>query len=389
MLVIVTSRAREKASMKSSAAGGSARPLLVTADPDLLDDLLRLAAAAGVELAVVPDLVAARTLWPTAPLVLLGDDAARSAGGGLARGRTPRRHNVVLVVRDGGDAEVWQRAIAVGADQVCLLPEAESSIVEALGRCTAQAVQPAAVVAVIGGRGGAGASTLAAALAVTAARANDRVTFIDADPLGGGADLLFAGETAAGARWSDLAATQGRIPPPALRDALPQVSGLAVLSWDQPSGGPLLDVGPEAMTSVLDAAARGGDLVVVDLPRRLDPTTRAVVGVADVTLVVVPAEVRGAAAAARVAAAIAPVASDARLVVRGPAPGGLRATDIAAAVGLPLAGELRAEPGLAGGLERGEAPAGRGVGPLARLCVRLLDQLPAWPERPAEARWPA
>ena len=38
------------------------RPLLVTADPDLLDDLLRLAAAAGVETQVAHD-VGGRSHW--------------------------------------------------------------------------------------------------------------------------------------------------------------------------------------------------------------------------------------------------------------------------------------------------------------------------------------
>ena len=143
------------------------------------------------------------------------------------------------------------------------------------------------------------------------------------------------------------------------------------------------------MASVLDAAARGSDLVVADLPRQVGDTVRVVLGATDLVLVVVPAEVRAAAAASRVAEAIAPFTPDARLVVRGPAPGGLRAVEIAAAVGLPLAGELRAEPDLAACLERGEAPAGRGVGPLARLCERLLEQLPARIDGRAEARWPA
>jgi hypothetical protein len=98
---------------------------------------------------------------------------------------------------------------------------------------------------------------------------------------------------------------------------------------------------------------------------------------ADLVLVITPAEVRAAAATARVAAEVRPHAADARLVVRGPAPGGLRAHEVAAAVGLPLAGELRPEPELAACLERGEAPAGRGTGPLARLSERLVAQLAA------------
>jgi hypothetical protein len=47
---------------------------------------------------------------------------------------------------------------------------------------------------------------------------------------------------------------------------------------------------------------------------------------------------------------------------------------VAEALGLPLAGTLRPEPGLPVALERGEAP-GTGRGPLARLCQRLLADL--------------
>ncbi|MGH3717204.1 MAG: hypothetical protein ACRDT4_27635, partial [Micromonosporaceae bacterium] len=50
----------------------AARPLLITADGRLLDDLLRLGALAGTELQVAPDPAAARPLWRDAPLVLVG-----------------------------------------------------------------------------------------------------------------------------------------------------------------------------------------------------------------------------------------------------------------------------------------------------------------------------
>ena len=92
-------------------------------------------------------------------------------------------------------------------------------------------------------------------------------------------------------------------------------------------------------------------------------------------LLVVPAEVRAAAAAGRVAAAVGMLCRDLRVVVRGPGPTGLDAGALAAALGLPLAGRLRPEPGLDVALERGEPPARRGRGPLADLCARLVDEL--------------
>lgn len=383
------------------------RPLLITSDAELLDDVLRLAAAAGSAVDAVPDAIAGRAFWAAAPCVVIGVDAARPAAAAIKRSRLRRRPGVVLVSR-GDDAEVWPWAVEIGAERVFLLPDAEPALVEVLADATEPPSAPATVIATIGGRGGAGASSLAAAIAVTAARGGDRVIFVDADPLGGGADLLFGGEHAGGARWSDLVAARGRIPAGAFRDALPQVADLAVLSWDRPAGSPPaataaldadvyvgvdvdagggadavagadLDVGADAevVANVLDAAARGSDVVVVDLSRRFDAATKVALSAAHLVLVITPAEIRAAAAAARVAAAIRPLASDVRLVVRGPAPGGLRAPDIAAIVGLPLAGELRPEPELASCLERGEAPAARGVGPLARLCERLLADVRA------------
>lgn len=58
-----------------AAGGRQGGPLIVTEDTELLDDLLRLCAAAGATPEVhhgVPD---RRGGWETAPLVLVGDDA--------------------------------------------------------------------------------------------------------------------------------------------------------------------------------------------------------------------------------------------------------------------------------------------------------------------------
>ena len=132
---------------------------------------------------------------------------------------------------------------------------------------------------------------------------------------------------------------------------------------------------PEAMESVLAAARRSSDLVVVDLPRRTDPASEVALTAADVTLLVVPAEVRATAAAARVAGAIGLLTADLRVVVRGPAPAHLPAEVVAEALGLPLAGFVRAEPGLEQALEHGQAPGRRGRGPLADFCAGFLDEL--------------
>jgi len=346
----------------------SDRPLVVTADPDVLDELLRLAATAGVELDVAPDARAARRSWGAAPFVLVGPDAAERC----ARARLPRRASVALLGADLDDAGIWQTAVEIGAEHVLFLPDAEGWLVEAFSDAAEGTPGEGVLVAVLGGCGGAGATSLACALAVSAVRGGRQALLVDGDPLGGGIDLVFGGEQEAGLRWPDLGATRGRVPAAALAQALPRLQDLSVLSWDR---GDAAVVPAEAMQAVLSAGRRTNELVVVDLPRTLDDAAREVLGQATATLLVVPAEVRAAAAASRVAAAAGVVCRDLRVVVRGPGPSGLAGTEIARALGLPLAGVLRPEPGLDAALERGEPPGRKQRSPLGVLCDALLSDL--------------
>ncbi|MEV6694528.1 septum site-determining protein Ssd [Micromonospora sp. NPDC051196] len=342
-------------------------PLVVTADGDLLDDLLRLAAAGAVEVEVAADPAAARTRWQPAPLVLVGADQAQPC----LRARLPRRSRLVLVGRADDLDPGWQVADLLGAEHVAVLPAAEPWLVDRFAECGTDGAA-ARVVAVVGGRGGGGASILAAGLAVTAARGRLRTLLLDADPLGGGLDLVLGWEQLEGLRWPALSGADGRVDPPALVRALPSRGDLVVLSWDR--GDPVA-VPAEAMAATLDAARRGRDFVVVDLPRQFDDAAITALQAADRVFVVVPAELRATAAAARVVSMAAPHCQDLSVIVRGPAPGRLRAAEVARALGLQLAGTLRPEPGLCRGLERGEAPAAGGRGPLAELCQRIVADL--------------
>ncbi|TQS43844.1 septum site-determining protein Ssd [Cryptosporangium phraense] len=349
-----------------------ARPLVCVRDPELADHLLRLAAAAGTDVEVPVDPAAARPLWTGSGLVVVGVDVADE----YAAARLPYRIGVVLVaderVLGPDDPVVWRLAADLGAEHVAFLPTAEAWLIDRYTDAVSDRSVDGRVVAVIGGRGGAGASVLATALAVTAASDGARTMLVDADPLGGGLDLLLGRERVAGLRWPDLAATSGRVSPPSLHEALPKVGELRVLSWDR---GDVLTIPPEAAGAALEAGKRGSDLLVVDLPRRLDDAAVLALQAADLTLLVVPAEVRACAAASRVARAVRPHCGRLACVVRGPAPAGLRSEELAAALELPLAGVLRAEPKLATALERGDVPAGNGRGPLAGFCRRLLADL--------------
>ncbi len=341
-------------------------PLILTKDEELADHLLRLCAAAGADPQLLSGAPPPRQLWESAPLVLVGDDLSECCAG-LAR-----RAGVLLLGLDLDDCEIWVRGVQLGAEQVLFLPDAQAWLLDRIADGMEGVGTPALTVAVLGGRGGAGASTLACALAITGVRAGHRTMLIDADPLGGGLDVLLGGESAGGLRWPDLAGSRGRVSGAELVKALPLLHSLSTLSWDR---GDCLTVPPEAMHSVLAAARRRGGLVVLDLPRHLDPAAAQALEQADTGLLVVPAELRAVAAAGRVAAAARMRLADLRAVIRLPGPVGLRGTEIARGLGLPLAGELPAEPGLAADAERGAPPGVSGRGPLARFCAAYLDEV--------------
>ncbi|MFF3316569.1 septum site-determining protein Ssd [Streptomyces sp. NPDC003035] len=351
-------------------AGGGHRtgPLIVTEDLALLDDLLRLCAAAGADPEVHHTVPEHRASWADAPLVLVGEDAAKRCRGAA------RRQGVILVGRgaeDREDPEVWRRAVEIGADCVLRLPDAESWLVDRIADAAEGAGKQALTVGVIGGRGGAGASTLACALALAGARTGRRTLLVDGDPLGGGLDVLLGGERAEGRRWPDFAASKGRVAGGALEESLPSVRGLRVLSWDR---GDSVLVPPEAMRSVLAAARRLGGIVVVDLPRRIDAAVTEALAQLDLGLLVVPGELRAVAAAQRVASLVGLVLGDLRAVVRGPYAPGLDEQWVADALRLPLAGELPHDPGLLTALDSGAPPGGEVRGPLGRFCAQFWDR---------------
>lgn len=350
---------------RPTAMQGPGGPLIVTEDESLLDDLLRLCAAAGTEPEVVFTAPPRATSWDNAPLVLVGAESAARVRGAA------RRKGVLLVGRDLDDAEVWRKGVEVGADHVLCLPDAESWLVDRIADVAEGVSEPALTVGVVGGRGGAGASTLACALAVTAARTGRRTMLIDGDPLGGGLDILLGAERTGGLRWPDLADSRGRVNSGALEESLPRLDSLSVLSWDR---GDSVVIPPQAMRSVLGAARRRGGVVVVDMPRRMDDTVAETLAQIDVGLLVVPAELRAVAAATRVAAAVSMVLKDLRIVVRGPFGSALDDSEVARLVGLPLAGQLPPEPALTDAMSGTGPPGSSGRGPLARFCTAFLAQ---------------
>lgn len=308
-----------------------ARPLLITADSALQDAVLAVAGEAEVEVVVAPEVGAAAGLWSAAPLVLLDAALVEAA----VRMLPVPRPGLVVVSRTIDDADTWRRLVAVGAEHVVELPSGAPWLFERFGR-SLDPTPAADLVVVTGAVGGAGTSTLAAALAHHAHAAGDHAVLVDLDPTGGGIDLMLGAEGASGARWDELAGITGRVDEVVLLDALPHADGLPLLSWPAVSD---LEPGSTAVGQVLDALCRTAGVVVVDGGRAVDPRVTVALSRCRQLVVVVPLRVRAVAAARRlvrrVPAHLSPV-----IVARDPAPGGLTSDDLATALGLPVAAVL-------------------------------------------------
>ena len=335
--------------------------LALVDDRSLREDVDRVAAAAAVRV-VHTHHPSSRTVWTSAQVVVL--DAA--AAGRCAHEGLPRRDRVFLVGSAEPDDGDWQAAVSVGAQQVIRLPDQDGELVDAFTTAalgTGPGTRRGAVVATVGGCGGAGASLFAAALAQSAPPS----LLIDTDPWGGGLDLAMGTEDVPGLRWQDLALRDGRLGFDALHAALPQRRGVTVLSGGR--HGAEIDSGP--LGAVIEAGRTAGVTVICDVPRRATPAVEVALDSADLVVMVVPADVRSAAAAGALAEWVRTVNPNVGLVVRGPAPGGLRAADIAATVGLRLIAAMRPQPGLADTLERGGLHM-RARSPLARAAAGVL-----------------
>lgn len=339
--------------------------LVLVGDPALREDVDRIAAAAGLPVVHVSD-PSGRNVWIAAAAVLLDVAAARRC----AHRALPRRGRVVLVVRSEPHAADFQAAIAVGAQHVIELPAQDGELMAELSDA-AEAVRDdvgrrGAVVGVIAGRGGAGASIFATALAQAAPDA----LLVDADPWSGGVDLVLGSEGDSGLRWPDLALQGGRLSYPALRNALPQRRGVSVLSGSRTGS----DIDAAPLGAVIDAGSRGGATVICDLPRRSTGAVEAALDAADLVVMIAPADVRSCAAAAAITPWLSAINPNAGVVVRGPSPGGLTSADVATIVGLPLLAAMRPQPGVADALERGGLRL-RNRSPLAVAARRVLAVL--------------
>lgn len=275
--------------------------------------------------------------------------------------RSPDRPLLVVAGAAPVTEAQWEACLEAGAQRVLRLPEESERLLDHL----VAALRPRAgalLVGVVGGCGGAGASSLAARLAGAAARAGLPVVLVDADPLGGGLDLLVEADGARGVTWQDVGAI-GTEDGTALREGLPLVDGVSLLAAQE---GPMPPA--EEMVGALAALRSTEGLVVVDLGQ--EPATTAM-PLLDRLLVVVPSSDHALRAARRRLAMWGARPPATEIVVRGR--GGPSPREIADELGLPVAGCFRDGPD-------GAVPLlDRRRGGADRLCRDLVPRLRAHP----------
>lgn len=346
-------------------------PTVLTAvtDPVLRNEIERIGAAVGVH--VVPaEGVPGRREWSAAAAVIIDEAALERCVDGASGSPValPRRDHVLVMAGAEARPSTWSAAITLGAQRVLTVPLDETMLASALTEAAESLGDSRGggrVAAVIGGCGGAGASLFSAALAQTARAA----MLVDLDPWSGGIDLLMADDMNDEMRWPDLSLQGGRLAWSTVRDALPTCCGAVVLSAGRHSH----ELNAAAVAAVLEAARRGGATVVCDLPRRLTEPVETALAAADLVAVLTRCDVRAAAATAAFLPVLAARNPNVGLVVRGPAPGGLEADQIAELTAAPLLAALRAEPRLAARVEIGRLRMRRN----ARLAVAAQRVLAA------------
>jgi secretion/DNA translocation related CpaE-like protein len=227
----------------------------------------------------------------------------------------------------------------------------------------------ARVIVVVGARGGAGASSLAVAIAQSSAQEGKQTVLLDADELGGGIDLVLGAEGHRGVRWSELAAVDAELPSQALFDALAVHRGVRFLSCSREGDS---SISPDLMIRVIHALRESCDLVVLDSPRRDDCLLAVLATVQCEVLIVVPNEVRSVAAASAWLSRCAGLTVPIRSVVVELPTGGLSARATRKPLGIPSAGTIRYCLTTAQELDRGSGMRS-GKNPWASVCSSALD----------------
>jgi hypothetical protein len=242
-------------------------------------------------------------------------------------------------------------------------------------------------IGVLGASGGLGASTLAVALGVRAARRSGVTACVDGQLWGGGLDVTACIEHLPGLRWADLAGASGELDGAALLGELPSQDGIAVLAAGGPlgAGGAALEsndliagvvAGRELSVRAVQALGRLCAVTVVDLGRDGGPPPgAALVDACTAVVLLVGTSARRLAdgvVAAHRATGLARVPS-VGLVLRTARREALEPEQLATRLDLPLVAALTDDPRVGADADRARMPGTRQSSGLTRVADRILD----------------
>ena len=204
------------------------------------------------------------------------------------------QHTRLVALGLVNDVDLYRQLIDMGVTDYLVKPASSQAIAVALQRAARAPESPPPldegtrarqVVALIGSRGGVGATTIATAIAWGMAHQQRRQTvLIDLDLHFGSVAMSLDLEPSRGMR--EILSNPDRIDTLLIASAASQESErLRVLSAEEGLDSQIV-AGEQGLTALLDALSPDADQIVVDVPRRLDAPARAALGQAQIVCIV-------------------------------------------------------------------------------------------------------
>ena len=253
----------------------------------------------------VDDAIAALGQFERPPLRLVVDISASAMPlSDLARLADACAPNVsVVVIGDRNDVGLFRELLRMGVDDYLSKPLTIDLLRRILGTSpgkteSVQQVRTGKLVACVGARGGAGASTAAVNLAWSLANQHQRrVALIDLDPHGGPANVLLGTRSNEG--LTDVLKNVNRLDPHYVnRTLVPVGPHLSVLSSEMDfSAGTQPDL--KALQRLFSELKKHFHYIVADLPNRAGPISQCVIEAAQTVVLVSDPSVYGARETAR------------------------------------------------------------------------------------------
>lgn len=282
-------------------------------------------------------------------------------------------------------------AIGAGARGFFLWPADREALAGAAAATVAgagAAARRAQVIAVHAARGGAGATFVATHLAAALARRGDAGILLDADPLYGDVAAAVGAPAEDVHTVADLLPLGSEVSAQHLDEAL----------WSHPEGFRLLlppapeqaaTVRADDLRAVIEAAATACDVVVVHVPRGLDPLARSALDEAGRILEVLSLDVLAFRAASRALEALEPAGTGERVgfVVNRAARGEVTPADVTRVFGVDPLAVIPFERAAGRAQDHGRLLPARGR--IGRIFDRLAVAVaPSTPDEPASAAPP-